>query len=80
MHLCDLFLEQPFTKIRNGLNENGTFHFYMLHSEILNSMKFTKDDIFHKHSIKDVINTLEMVGFSKITYEYNNGYYVKCDK
>lgn len=73
-------LEKPFSKIRSGLKEDGTFHFYMMHSEVLNAMKFTKDDIFQKYSIEEVVDTLELVGFSKVTCKYENGYYIRCKK
>ncbi len=73
-------LEKPFSKIRNGLKENGTFSFFMAHIDELNRHKFTKAGIFNKYSIEQVIDKLKTVGFSKIDYEFKNGYYVMCKK
>jgi SAM-dependent methyltransferase len=73
-------LEKPFLAIRNGLKNNGSFCFYMAHSDELNKHKFTKDDIFNKYSIENVVEKLKLVGFSKIDYQYQKGYFVKCEK
>jgi len=73
-------LEKPFLAIRNGLKNNGSFCFYMVHSNVLNKLKFAKDDIFNKYSIENVVEKLNLAGFSKIDYQYKKGYFVKCEK
>jgi SAM-dependent methyltransferase len=73
-------LEKPFLAIRNGLKDNGSFYFYMAHSDELNKLKFTKDDIFNKYSIENVVEKLNIAGFSKVDYQYKKGYFVKCEK
>lgn len=73
-------LIKPFTKICNGLNENGVFCFYMAKKEELQKLKFTSDDIFNKYTIEDVVDKLKTVGFSEVDYNYDNGYFVKCEK
>jgi len=73
-------LEKPFSKIRAGLKDDGIFYFFMVHPDVLNNLKFTKDDIFNKYSIEKVVEKLKVSGFSNIDYEYKNGYYVMCKK
>lgn len=73
-------LEKPFLTIRNGLKENGSFCFYMAHLDELNKLKFTKDGIFNKYSIENVVEKLRLAGFSKIDYQLGKGYFVKCEK
>ena len=73
-------LEKPFLAIRNGLKSKGIFCFYMAHTDQLKRLKFTKDDIFNKYSIEEVVEQLKLAGFSKINHQYNKGYFVKCEK
>ncbi|MEM9833462.1 MAG: class I SAM-dependent methyltransferase [Bacteroidota bacterium] len=73
-------LEKPFSSILKGLKNNGSFYFYMDNPEDLRNMKFAKDDIFNKYSIEHVVKILNLVGFSKITFENNKGYFVECKK
>jgi len=73
-------LEIPFSKIRNGLKENGIFYFYMDHPDDLSKHGFTSKDIFNIYTIDQVIDKLNISGFSKISYQYENGYYLKCNK
>lgn len=73
-------LEKPFLTIMKGLKDNGTFCFYMAHSDELNKRKFTKDDIFNKYSIENVVNKLSLAGFSNIDYQFEKGYFVRCEK
>lgn len=73
-------LNPPFSKIRNELKDGGYFCFFMAHRDDLNRLKFTKDDIFNKYTIDEVIASLKKVGFSDISYKQQNGYFVKCKK
>lgn len=73
-------LKKPLKKIRKGLKENGEFCFFMLTPNKLNKLKFTKDDIFTKHTIEEVIAELKLAGFCNINYKYNKGYLVQCEK
>lgn len=73
-------LTKPFSKIKNGLKENGQFCFYMAHHEDLERMKFTKDGIFNKYTIEHVVDKLKLSGFENIDYQHDKGYYVKCKK
>ena len=70
----------PFSKIKEGLRKNGKFCFYMSHADLLNQLKFTKNDIFNKYSIEHVVEQLKSSGFSKVQYEFDNGYIVTCRK
>jgi cyclopropane fatty-acyl-phospholipid synthase-like methyltransferase len=73
-------LNKPFSKIRLELKDNGLFSFFMAHQDDLNKMKFTKDDIFNKYTIEQVIAELEKTGFRDITFKQKGGYYVTCIK
>ncbi len=73
-------LEIPFSKIRNGLKEHGIFYFYMDHPDDLSKHGFTSKDIFNIYTIDQVIDKLNLAGFSEISYQYENGYYLKCKK
>jgi len=73
-------LEVPFTKIRSILNDDGVFCFFMADKEDLKRLKFTKDEIFNKYSIEQVVGSLSNSGFKDISYKTDKGYYVKCKK
>ncbi|HBS85556.1 MAG TPA: hypothetical protein DEA97_03310 [Bacteroidales bacterium] len=79
-------LHEPFAKIYRGLKDGGLFCFYMAHQEDLNKLKFTKNDIFNKYSIEQVVEKLEISGFKVINYEieieyrFERGYFIKCRK
>ncbi|HPI19631.1 MAG TPA: class I SAM-dependent methyltransferase [Candidatus Kapabacteria bacterium] len=73
-------LKIPFSKIRNGLKQGGIFCMYMNHRDLLNKMEFTKDDIFNKRTIEQVINNLEESCFKDISFKTQYGYYIKCRK
>jgi cyclopropane fatty-acyl-phospholipid synthase-like methyltransferase len=70
-------LDKPFSRIKTMLKEDGLFCLFMAHSEYLKKMKFTKDDIFNKYSIDQVVDELKSAGFREITYQFNKGYIVK---
>lgn len=74
----DLIL--PFSKIREGLNEKGSFYIYMAHADFLNQLKFTKEGIFNKYSIEHVVEQLGHAGFSHIDYKLDRGYIISCQK
>jgi SAM-dependent methyltransferase len=71
-------LSKAFSKIRSGLKNHGQFSFYMAHRDDLNKFKFTKDGIFNKYTIEEVIDKLNLSGFKNIKYQYDKGYFVKC--
>lgn len=73
-------LDVPFTKIRNILNDDGTFCLFMADKDDLKRLMFTKDEIFNKYSIERVVESLYNSGFKDISYKNNKGYYVKCKK
>ncbi len=73
-------LEIAFSKIRIGLKEKGNFCFYMDHPDELIKQGFTKDDIFNRYTIEQVVDKLKLSSFNEINYQYyENGYYVKCN-
>jgi arsenite methyltransferase len=72
-------LQPPFEKIRSLLKEGGFFHFFMAHRDFLLKMK-ASDDIFSKHTIKEVVTALRLSGFKEIDYTFNKGYYIKARK
>jgi len=73
-------LDVPFSKIKTGLKKGGTFCIFMAHRDNLEKLKFTKDGIFNKYSIDQVIDHLNSLGFDDITYKFNKGYLIKCKK
>jgi ubiquinone/menaquinone biosynthesis C-methylase UbiE len=73
-------LDKPFSKIIRGLKKGGTFCLYMAHSDDLKKTKYTQIDIFNKYTIDQVVDNLNVAGFSDIEYKYNNGYFIKCRK
>jgi len=74
-------LSEPFSKIRTGLKEGGVFCIFMANIDFINKKKFTKDGIFNKYSIDQVVTELKRAGFEDITYNTNNkGYIIKCRK
>jgi SAM-dependent methyltransferase len=74
-------LEKPFLKLKSELRSGGEFYIYMVNSDNLNKMKFTKSGIFNKYTIGQVVDELQSAGFVNIKYnEQNNGYLIKCKK
>jgi len=73
-------LEKPFLKIRDGLKKDGIFCFSMAHRDNLNKAKYTKDNIFNKYTIEQVIDKLTLSGFKKINFHFNKVYIIKCRK
>ncbi len=73
-------LDKPFSKIKDGLKNDGVFCIYMAHRDNLKKLKFTTDDIFNKYTIEQVVGDLESLGFRDISYKYDNGYLIKCKK
>jgi len=72
-------LEIPFTKIRDGLKENGLFYLYMDHPNDLSKYGFNKN-IFNMYTIDQVVDKLSLSGFNEINYQFEKGYYIKCKK
>jgi len=73
-------LNEPFAKIYKGLKESGMFFIYMVHRDDLEKMKFTKDDIFSKYTIDQVVDCLEHSGFKDFNCKHDQGYLIKCRK
>ena len=73
-------LDKPFSKILNGLKNGGAFCLYMVHSGDLEKTKYTQNAIFNKYTIDQVVDNLNLAGFSDIKYKYNKGYLIKCRK
>jgi cyclopropane fatty-acyl-phospholipid synthase-like methyltransferase len=73
-------LSKPFLKIRKELKEDGMLCIYMAHQDHLKKIKFTVDEIFNKYAIEHVVEELKSAGFGDITFNFNNGYYIKCKK
>ena len=73
-------LDEPFVKIRRGLKEGGLFCMYMAHRDDLAKVRFTKDGIFNKYSIVQVVDHLKLSGFQAISYQFDHGYYIRCRK
>jgi cyclopropane fatty-acyl-phospholipid synthase-like methyltransferase len=74
-------LVEPFTKIKTGLKDNGVLCLFMAKVDFIKKMKFTKDGIFNKYSLDQVVDELKIAGFEKISYTaYNKGYIIKCKK
>ena len=73
-------LDEPFSKVHQGLKDGGLFCIYMVHQDYLKKMKFTKDGIFNRYSIDEVVDCLELSGFKDIDCKYDHGYLIKCRK
>lgn len=73
-------LNEPFAKIYEGLMAEGKFCLYMAHRATLEKMKFTKDDIFNKYSLEEVVDCLELSGFKDVECKYDKGYHIVCRK
>ena len=73
-------LQKPFEKVKYLLKDDGIFCFYMAKKDDLNKLKFTKDNIFNKYSIEQILEALKSVGFNEVDYYFKNGYYIKAKK
>lgn len=73
-------LQQPFEKINSLLGSNGAFYFFMASKTDLNRFKFTKNHIFNKYEVEQVVEALKLAGFGEVAYYYKNGYFVKAKK
>ena len=74
-------LEEPFLKIKAMLKEGGTLCMYMAHRDYLKKVKFTRNGIFNKYTIEEVVDQLESTGFKDIGYHLDNkGYVIKGRK
>lgn len=74
-------LDEPFSRIKTVLKDGGLLCIFMAHRDYLNKVKFTKDGIFNKYSIDEVVDRLNFACFSEISYKLeNNGYIIKCKK
>lgn len=73
-------LQKPFEKAYSLLKDDGTFCLYMAGKDELNKAKFTKDGIFNKYSIGQVVNALKSSGFHEIDHNFRKGYFIKAKK
>jgi SAM-dependent methyltransferase len=73
-------LNKPFERVKSLLKDDGLFCFYMAGKDDLTKLKFTKDDIFNKYSIDQIIEALKSAGFREFDYYFKNGYYIKVKK
>jgi arsenite methyltransferase len=73
-------LQKPFEKVNSLLKDGGTFCLYMAGKDELNKAKFTKDGIFNKYSIGQVVNALKSSGFHEIDHNFRKGYFIKAKK
>ncbi len=74
-------LIEPFSKIQAVLKEGGMFCLLMANIDFIKKMKFTKDGIFNKYSINQVVDDLRTVGFRDVNYiTTHKGYIIKCRK
>ncbi len=72
-------LDKPFSRIKSILKDGGLLCMYMAHRDLLNKVKFTKDGIFNKYDIAEVVDKLRFAGFKEISYNLeNSGYIIKC--
>ena len=72
-------LDKPFSRIKSILKDGGLLCMYMAHRDLLNKVKFTKDGIFNKYDIAEVVDKLRFAGFKEISYNLeNSGYFIKC--
>ncbi|MEI6090921.1 MAG: class I SAM-dependent methyltransferase [bacterium] len=69
----------PFTKIKNMLNPDGAFCFYMVGSKLMNKLNVSDNGIYNKYDIEDASTALEKSGFKNITYYYDDGYFVRAE-
>ena len=73
-------LDKPFSKIICGLKKGGTFCLYMAHNGELKRTKYTQNDIFNKYTIDQVVENLNLAGFSDLKYKLDKGYLIKGRK
>jgi ubiquinone/menaquinone biosynthesis C-methylase UbiE len=73
-------LQRPFKKVNLLLKDNGTFCIYMAGKEELNKDKITKNGIFNKYTIEQMLNALKSEGFNDVNYYFKKGYYIKARK
>ncbi len=64
-------LGRYFTKIFNLLKENGALYLYMSSPERLDKISLTRNEIFNKYTLDDVIIVLSASNFKNIRYETN---------
>jgi len=69
-------LQVPFLRIKESLNENGTFFIYMDSLEDIKNSRFTNDEMFNLYDIDFVLKSLEDVGFQSSYYNYGRGHII----
>jgi cyclopropane fatty-acyl-phospholipid synthase-like methyltransferase len=74
-------LDEPFRRIKTMLKQGGLLCMFMVHRDYLNKIKFTKDGIFNKYTVDEVVDQLKSAGFVDVAYNLDNvGYIIKCRK
>jgi len=71
-------LNKVFQKIYSMLSDGGMYSIYMDHEKDFEKLKFTKD--FCRYSIENVESELKGVGFTKVEYILDKGYFIKAIK
>jgi ubiquinone/menaquinone biosynthesis C-methylase UbiE len=71
-------LNKVFDKIYSMLNNGGMYCIFMTQEKEIEKLKFAKD--FCKYSIEQVESELKKVGFKRVEYKLDNGYYIKSIK
>jgi len=73
-------LAEPFSKIKTLLKDGSLLCIFMAHRDFLNKLKFSRNGVFCKYSIEEVVAALQSAGFRDISYEYKKAYIIKCRK
>lgn len=71
-------LDEAFLKIKSMLKPGGAFYFYMSDKEVLDKLPFTKEDIFNKYSLEEVLSSLTDLGYGNTFVKLENGSIVKA--
>jgi cyclopropane fatty-acyl-phospholipid synthase-like methyltransferase len=73
-------LDIPFAKIFHSLKAGGLFCIYMVTPEVLGKLSFTKEGIFNRYSVEEVMVRLEQAGFIDIVRLYGKGSVIRARK
>jgi SAM-dependent methyltransferase len=64
-------LPVPFAKAHSMLKSGGRFRMYMAHPDFLDEFRFTRNDIFRRHTAEEVAAALEKAGFEGTTWNFD---------
>ncbi len=71
-------LAEPFMKIKSMLKPGGMFCIYMSDKEELDKHPFTKENIFNKYSLEEVLSSLTKLGYANEFIKLETGAIVKA--